>query len=103
MLRQQVRSDVRIHGIILGGGAAANIIPDYAAIRYRTRADDTEYLAEIVERVVACAEGAAKATGCRLEWKEYMPGYENTMPNKVLLDLMVANLRSLGLNVSTES
>ena len=102
MLRQQVRSDVRIHGIILSGGAAANIIPDYAAIRYRTRADDSEYLAEIVERVVACAEGAAKATGCRLEWKEYMPGYENTMPNKVLLDLMSDNLRTLGMAVNNE-
>jgi amidohydrolase len=102
MLRQQVRSDVRIHGIILSGGAAANIIPDYAAIRYRTRANDSEYLAEIVERVVACAEGAAKATGCRLEWKEYMPGYENTMPNKVLRDLMSDNLRTLGMAVNTE-
>ena len=92
MLRQQMRSDVRIHGIILSGGAAANIIPDYAAIRYRTRADDSDYLAEVVERVVACAEGAARATGCRLEWKEYMPGYENTMPNKVLLDLITRQL-----------
>src|SRR6266702_4355320 len=102
MLRQQVRSDVRIHGIILNGGAAANIIPDYAAIRYRTRANDSEYLAEIVERVVACAEGAATATGCRLEWKEYMPGYENTMPNSVLLDLMSDNLRTLGLGVNKQ-
>lgn len=102
MLRQQVRSDTRIHGIILSGGAAANIIPDYAAIRYRTRADDSEYLAEVVERVVACAEGAAKATGCRLEWKEYMPGYENTMPNRVLLELMSANLRAIGLQVNNE-
>jgi amidohydrolase len=102
MLRQQVRSDVRIHGIILSGGAAANIIPDYAAIRYRTRANDSEYLAEIVERVAACAEGAAKATGCRLEWKEYMPGYENTMPNKVLRDLMSDNLRTLGVTVNNE-
>jgi amidohydrolase len=102
MLRQQVRSDVRIHGIILSGGAAANIIPDYAAIRYRTRANDSEYLAEIVERVVACAEGAATATGCRLEWREYMPGYENTMPNKVLRDLMSDNLRALGVTVNNE-
>ena len=46
MLRQQVKSDVRIHGIILAGGAAANIIPDYAAIRYRTRSDDADYLEE---------------------------------------------------------
>jgi len=102
MLRQQVRSDVRVHGIILSGGAAANIIPDYAAIRYRTRADDSEYLAEVVERVIACAEGAARATGCRLEWKEYMPGYENTMPNRVLLELMTRNLRALGISVNNE-
>jgi amidohydrolase len=102
MLRQQVRSDVRIHGIILSGGAAANIIPDYAAIRYRTRADDSEYLAQVVERVIACAEGAAKATGCTLEWKEYMPGYENTMPNRVLLELMTENLRSIGVTVNNE-
>ena len=102
VLRQQLRSDARVHGIILTGGAAANIIPDYAAIRYRTRADDTGYLSEVVERVIACAEGAAKATGCRLEWHEYMPGYENTMPNSVLLDLMVNNLRTLGLTVNTQ-
>ena len=102
VLRQQLRSDARVHGIILNGGAAANIIPDYAAIRYRTRADDTGYLSEVVERVIACAEGAAKATGCRLEWHEYMPGYENTMPNSVLLDLMVNNLRTLGLTVNTQ-
>ena len=101
-MRQQVRSDVRIHGIILSGGAAANIIPDYAALRYRTRADDSDYLEEIVQRVVACAEGAARATGCKLEWKEYMPGYENTMPNQVLLELMTANLRSIGVAVNNE-
>jgi amidohydrolase len=102
MLRQQVRSDVRIHGIILSGGAAANIIPDYTAIRYRTRADDADYLAEVVERVVACAEGAARATGCRLEWNEYMPGYENTVPNAVLINLVTRNLRELGVEVASE-
>jgi amidohydrolase len=102
MLRQQLRSDVRIHGIILNGGVAANIIPDYAAIRYRTRADDSEYLADVVERVVACAEGAARATGCRLEWNEYMPGYENTLPNRVLMEVLTDNLRALGLDVSTQ-
>src|SRR5204862_4370351 len=102
MVRQQVKSDVRIHGIILAGGAAANIIPDYAAIRYRTRSDDADYLEGVVQRVVACAEGAARATGCRLEWTEYMPPYENTVPNQVLMDLMKANLEALGLEVATE-
>jgi amidohydrolase len=101
LLRQQVRSDVRLHGIIQSGGAAANIIPDYTRIRYRVRADDADYLATVVERVFACARGSAEATGCRVEWQEYMPGYENTVPNRVLLDLMIANLRALGLEVST--
>ena len=102
MVRQQVRSDVRIHGIILAGGAAANIIPDYTAIRFRTRADDSDYLETVVQKVVACAEGAATATGCRLEWNEYMPGYENTVPNGVVMDLMIDNLRAIGLDVATE-
>jgi metal-dependent amidase/aminoacylase/carboxypeptidase family protein len=31
-----------------------------------------------------------------------MPGYENTMPNKVLLELMTHNLRSLGVQVNNE-
>jgi metal-dependent amidase/aminoacylase/carboxypeptidase family protein len=52
--------------------------------------------------VVACAEGAARATGCRLEWTEYMPPYENTVPNQVLMDLMKGNLEALGLEVATE-
>ena len=30
-LRQQLPSDVRIHGVITEGGKAPNIIPDYAA------------------------------------------------------------------------
>jgi metal-dependent amidase/aminoacylase/carboxypeptidase family protein len=59
-------------------------------------------LQEVVDRVIACAEGAARATGCRLEWHEYMPGYENTLPNAVLMRLMTDNLRALGLEVATE-
>jgi metal-dependent amidase/aminoacylase/carboxypeptidase family protein len=31
-----------------------------------------------------------------------MPGYENTVPSKVLLELMTHNLRSLGVQVNNE-
>ena len=37
-LRQQLPSDVRIHGVITEGGKAPNIIPDYAAARFFIRA-----------------------------------------------------------------
>jgi metal-dependent amidase/aminoacylase/carboxypeptidase family protein len=31
-----------------------------------------------------------------------MPGYENTVPNRVIGELMAANLRQLGLHVATQ-
>lgn len=66
-LRQQTRQDVRIHGIITEGGVAPNIIPAKAACYFYVRADDLGELERVRERVVACAEGAATASGCRLE------------------------------------
>ncbi len=66
-LRQQLRSDVRVHGIITDGGKAPNIIPERAACFFYVRADDLEEMLAVRERVTDCARGAALATGCRLE------------------------------------
>lgn len=102
MLRQQVRSEARIHGIIISGGGAPNVIPPYAAARFRVRHSDPVYAAELVNRVVACAEGAAKATGARLEWKHYMRPYLNMAPNFKLGDVLHQNLKQLGRPVLEE-
>src|SRR6266511_1268561 len=56
MLRQQVRPDARIHGIITNGGGAPNIIPESAAATFYVRAARLDYLDELQKRVVACAE-----------------------------------------------
>lgn len=69
-LRQQTRQDVRIHGIITDGGVAPNIIPARAACYFYVRADDLGELRRISKNVIACAEGAALASGCRLETEE---------------------------------
>jgi len=69
-LRQQLRQDVRIHGIITEGGVAPNIIPARAACYFYVRADDLRELERSRERVKGCAAGAALATGCRLETEE---------------------------------
>lgn len=37
-LRQQIRSDARVHGVITKGGEAANIIPDYCVAQFYVRA-----------------------------------------------------------------
>ena len=68
-LRQHCRPDVRIHGIITEGGTAPNIIPEKAACFFYVRAADLAEVASVKERVIACAEGAARATGCRLQVK----------------------------------
>ena len=65
-MRQQLRSDARVHGIITSGGSAANIIPEYAASKWSVRALDRNYQQEVLKRFIACAQGAATATGTKI-------------------------------------
>jgi amidohydrolase len=97
MLRQQVRPDCRIHGIITEGGAAANIIPERAAAVFYVRAPRIDTMWELYRRVVACAEGAAKATGVALEITQHDTVYEPMKSSRVLLDLFAANMHTVGL------
>jgi amidohydrolase len=66
MLREHVRSDVRIHGIITDGGQAPNVVPDRAALRYYVRALDRAYVEQVSRRVEGCARAGALATGAEL-------------------------------------
>jgi len=97
MLRQQVRPECRIHGIITSGGAAANIIPEYAAATFYVRAPLIDTMWELHKRVVACAEGAARAAGAGLKVIQHDTVYEPMNSNKVLLDLFAANMKTAGL------
>ena len=98
MLRQQVRPDCRIHGIITNGGQAANIIPEQAAATYYVRAPRIDTMWELYRRVVACAEGAAKATGVSLKVIEHDTVYEPMTSSRVMLDLFAANMKTVGLS-----
>ena len=102
MLRQQVRPDARIYGIVTNGGAAANIIPESAAALFYVRAPRLDDMWAIHRRVVACAEGAARATGCSLRIVENENTYEPMKRNETLLELFRANWRGLGVEESPE-
>jgi amidohydrolase len=99
VLRQQVRSDARIHGIITHGGQAPNIIPDYAAARFYVRALDLPYMDDLFHRVVACCEAAAQATGCRVKVTPASKDYHPYKPIYSLAELFQRNLESLGERV----
>ncbi len=102
LLRQQIRPDARIHGVITHGGTAPNVIPSYTACRFRVRAADPAYARDLVRRVVACAEAGAAASGARMEWHEYMPPYLNMVPNDSLGNAFKANLEALGRRMNDQ-
>jgi len=103
MLRQQVRPDARIHGIITHGGAAPNIIPEFAAATFYVRSLDIDAMWRLEKRVIQCAEGAARATGCELKVIEHRDtAYEPMKRNATLLETFRANLKTLGVTESPE-
>ena len=98
-LRQHLRDDVRIHGIISDGGTAPNVVPDFAAANFMLRARDREYLHEVAEKVRRVAEGAAQITGARLETLPAHPLYEQVRPNAVLAKTARANAEAVGMPI----
>lgn len=96
-LRQQLRPDVRIHGVITHGGAAPNVIPAYTAARFRVRAADPVYAREVVDKVVRCAQAGALAAGARLEWRQYIKPYQNMIPNHQVAGVIAQSLGELGV------
>ena len=109
-LRQHIRRDARIHGIITHGGAAPNIVPDYTAGKFYIRALHPKYLEELRQRVGACFEAGALATGCELviDWEKY-PVYQPMRTNRAMADAYRRNAEVLGRqfvelqNISTGS
>jgi amidohydrolase len=97
MLRQQMRPDCRIHGVVVEGGAAANIIPERAVADFNVRGPSLETMWALHRRVVACAEAAAVATGTRLTVTQHRDVYEPLKRNQTLLDVFGDNLGAAGL------
>jgi amidohydrolase len=98
-LRQHIRGDARIHGIITDGGEAPNIVPAHSAATFLVRALDDDYLTELKDRVLNCFMGASMASGARLEYRWKNRTYAPMKNNMTLAGLFKQNLESLGRNV----
>ncbi|HLW49158.1 MAG TPA: M20 family metallopeptidase [bacterium] len=95
-LRQHVPSDVRIHGIIVKGGDAPNVVPAYAEGDFLVRAAARATMADVMAKVKRCAEGAAAQTGARVEFEQGLV-YAERYNNRVLADLFAGNMAHLGI------
>jgi metal-dependent amidase/aminoacylase/carboxypeptidase family protein len=76
VLRQQIKPDHRIHGVVEGRNWQANVIPDYSKMRWLARAATSNDLVPFVERVQNCLRAAAIATGCTIEMKVGEPYFD---------------------------
>lgn len=101
-LRQQLTDDVRIHGIITHGGDAPNIIPEYAKARFFIRAATRSGLNEVTRRVKAVAEGAALATGAKLNIIAFQNEVDNLLLNDRYNEVFKTVIEELGETVATD-
>jgi amidohydrolase len=91
-MRQQLRPDARMHGVITKGGEQANIIPEYTSAEFYLRAVTVEYCHELLRRFRAAADGAATATGCRVTVTADPTVHEPLRPNATMSGLFASNL-----------
>ena len=102
-LRQHVKSDVKIHGIITHGGDAPNIIPDYTKARFYIRSSTKDGFDDVTEKVEAIANGAALMTGCRVKVSSFQNRVDNLIPTRYFDELYVETMKKLGVEVSMDS
>ncbi|MCL5069495.1 MAG: M20 family metallopeptidase [Actinobacteria bacterium] len=95
-LRQQLREDVKIHGNIIKGGDAVNIIPESASARFYIRSQHRKYLNEVVEKVKNCARGAALQTGAQLTISVFEDSGNDLLKNSFLIKEYEENFESIG-------
>lgn len=96
-LRQHMRNDARVAGIITKGGVACNTVPDEAGCRFYIRAKDRAYLTKLTERVIDCARGAALMCGAELEYHNFENSYDDLNYHDGMRNILKQNLELLGI------
>ncbi|XP_024147857.1 peptidase M20 domain-containing protein 2 isoform X2 [Oryzias melastigma] len=101
-LRQQMKPDWRVHGIIKNGGVKPNIIPDYTELEYYLRTPSRTELPVLKAKAESCFRSAAMATGCEVEIEFTKNQYDNILRISALEDLYERNGTALGMNFTTD-
>ncbi|MBT8212032.1 MAG: M20 family metallopeptidase [Acidimicrobiia bacterium] len=95
-LRQAMYPTDKVHGVITYGGGAPNVVPALTKMSWYVRAGTQDRLRELYDKVVACFDGAARATGCTMEVSESGHTYEDLKSDRVLAELYQENSTALG-------
>ena len=99
MMRQHVKPDVRMHGIIRNGGVIPNTVPEEASCEFFVRALNKDYADEIQARVDDCAKGAAIATQTSFEKSPATRDYSDLKGNETGLKCLAETFEELHLEL----
>jgi amidohydrolase len=94
--RQQLRPEARVHGIILEGGTAANIIPDRTVGRFMVRSNDDADFQAMQARFRQLCDAAALATDTAVE-VTFSGGSRTMKTNRALAERWIANAAAYGI------
>jgi amidohydrolase len=97
MLREHVRQDVRIHGIIKKGGDLVNVVPELAETEFSVRALDTATMEETYKKVINCAKAGELATGAKLEFKEPRTSLKAPIGIPAYTKMVLEQIRAIGV------
>lgn len=97
-LRQHLKSEVRIHGIITDGGKVTNIVPEIAVCRFTIRAKDKTYLKYIRERLIKIAEGSSLISGASLSYEDYENPFDDMVNVPALIEVTKSNFNNQGIS-----
>lgn len=96
-LRLHLPKDVNIHGIITDGGAAANVVPEFASARFYLRAANRATLNEVYEKVENIVKGAALATGTTYEFGLFQNSVDDVIVTPSFDDIFFTHTEEAGV------
>jgi len=100
-LREHVIQEARIHYVVEAGGDQPNVVPAYSRSWYLIRAPERDQVDEIYSRILEIAKGATMMTGTTYKL-EFIKAVYNELPNRVLSELVLSNMREIGAPKYTE-
>ncbi|MCH8328656.1 MAG: peptidase dimerization domain-containing protein, partial [Candidatus Marinimicrobia bacterium] len=95
LMREHIRETTRIHYVIVNGGEAPNVVPEYAKVWYFVRDTDRDSVERYYQRILNIAEGAALATGTTHK-VNFITGVHRYLRNRPLQEALQANLQWIG-------
>lgn len=94
--RECFTPDIHVNAVITDGGKYPNILPDRTEIRLEFRTDSRVKLDSVEETIRKCAQGAALALDCTVNFTEGFEGFDDMVRVPALEEEVISILDEMG-------